>query len=290
MAGESYGGRYIPVFATAVYEQNAKLVEAGLTPINLTSIMIGNGCTEIRTMFASHYEMQCHPRPVPPVSDISSCVRMKQIVPRCEKRIKDSCIDSTDPIDCEAAVSFCSSAIHEPFFSTGINPYDLSRECEGGLEETLCYPVIKEIERYLNRPDIRKFLGADPLARNFSSCSNEVGLAFSLSMDGVFPTSYYIGALLERGVKTLLYVGGTDWICNWIGINKMSLQIEWSGQEAFAEQPLSDWKVGEVIVGSRRSSGPFTFATVDGAGHMVPYDKPKVALEMVKRWLAGEEL
>jgi carboxypeptidase C (cathepsin A) len=42
MAGESYGGRYIPVFASAVYDQNAKLIEAGMTPINLTSIMIGS--------------------------------------------------------------------------------------------------------------------------------------------------------------------------------------------------------------------------------------------------------
>ena len=41
MAGESYGGRYIPVFAAEVYDQNAKLVEAGMSPINLTSIMIG---------------------------------------------------------------------------------------------------------------------------------------------------------------------------------------------------------------------------------------------------------
>lgn len=31
----------MPVFAASVYDQNAKLVEAGLTPINLNSIMLG---------------------------------------------------------------------------------------------------------------------------------------------------------------------------------------------------------------------------------------------------------
>jgi len=36
-------GRYIPVFAAEVYDQNAKLVKAGMTPINLASIMIGMG-------------------------------------------------------------------------------------------------------------------------------------------------------------------------------------------------------------------------------------------------------
>ena len=41
MAGESYAGRYLPVFASEVYEQNARLLEAGITPIDLQSIIIG---------------------------------------------------------------------------------------------------------------------------------------------------------------------------------------------------------------------------------------------------------
>jgi hypothetical protein len=34
-------GRYIPLFASAVYDQNAVLVRKSLTPINLTSAIIG---------------------------------------------------------------------------------------------------------------------------------------------------------------------------------------------------------------------------------------------------------
>ena len=60
-------GRYIPVFAAEVYDQNAKLVEAGMTPINLTSIMIGNGCTDFTTMIPSYYDMQCKPMSVEPI-------------------------------------------------------------------------------------------------------------------------------------------------------------------------------------------------------------------------------
>jgi cathepsin A (carboxypeptidase C) len=59
ISGESYGvcwicfierseeltllkqGRYVPVFAAAVYDQNKALEKAGLTPINLVSVMIG---------------------------------------------------------------------------------------------------------------------------------------------------------------------------------------------------------------------------------------------------------
>jgi cathepsin A (carboxypeptidase C) len=39
-------GRYLPVFASAVYDGNAKLLAKGKTPINLQSVMIGNGITD----------------------------------------------------------------------------------------------------------------------------------------------------------------------------------------------------------------------------------------------------
>ena len=46
-------GRYLPVFASAIYDQNPLLVEAGLHPINLTSVIIGNGFTDWPTMMSS---------------------------------------------------------------------------------------------------------------------------------------------------------------------------------------------------------------------------------------------
>lgn len=41
MAGESYGGRYIPVYAATIYDQNRELVKRGFAPINISSIMLG---------------------------------------------------------------------------------------------------------------------------------------------------------------------------------------------------------------------------------------------------------
>jgi hypothetical protein len=41
MAGESYGGRYIPLFAAAVHDLNPRLVRAGFDAVNLSSVMIG---------------------------------------------------------------------------------------------------------------------------------------------------------------------------------------------------------------------------------------------------------
>ncbi|KAF8060764.1 serine carboxypeptidase [Lyophyllum atratum] len=291
MAGESYGGRYIPLFAAEVYDQNARLVEAGVTPINLTSAIIGNGWTDAPTMVLSYFDMQCTPASVPPVLDIATCVRMQQVVPRCAKWLKESCIDVYDAINCNAAFQFCSSELSDPFENTGLNVYDISKKCEGEPGD-LCYPVTRNISRYLNTPSTRALLGVDPHAPHpYSLCSPPVSLAFSATLDAQRPsTPLHVSALLERGVRVLVYAGTYDLICNWVGNERWTRALAWSGKREFGGEEMRGWEVGGRRVGGVRRWGGLAFVTVEGAGHMVPYDKPREALELVKRWMAGGEL
>lgn len=113
-------------------------------------------------------------------------------------------------------------------------------------------------------------LGVDSaVTGNFSSCSSQVGIAFNAALDEFHPTQHYVAALLDRGIRALIYVGKYDWICNWVGNEKWTLELEWNGKDAFAAEPLREWKVDGKVAGSTRSAGAFTFATIDGAGHMV---------------------
>lgn len=289
MAGESYGGRYLPVFASEVYDQNARLVEAGITPINLTSIMMGDGLTDWYRMVPTYVDMLCTSASVPPIMSIGSCVAMKETVPKCERWTKAACIDKFDALGCRAATDFCNNQLVAPFDATGLNPYDISKKCEGDPED-LCYPVTRYIREYLDDPDIRAALNVSPSLGKFNSCSNDVGAAFEATMDEYHPSDSYVAELLERGIRVLVYVGAYDWICNWIGNERWTLALPWSGQEQFANQPLTEWYVNGAVAGRTRSAAGFTYATVNEAGHMVPYDKPEEALEMVNRWLAGATL
>ena len=87
-------GRMVPVYASEIYDQNARLEAEGLTPINLASIMIGtcfcekakgiarvhgsgrltlhpgNGCTDWGRMFPSYWDMQCTHKSLTPPLDI----------------------------------------------------------------------------------------------------------------------------------------------------------------------------------------------------------------------------
>jgi carboxypeptidase C (cathepsin A) len=123
-------------------------------------------------------------------------------------------------------------------------------------------------------------LGVDPsVGSNFSSCSNRVGRAFAAALDEYHPTYHYVAALLERNVRVLIYVGMNDWICNWVGNERWTLALEWSGRDAFRGEVLRDWMVNGKAVGSTRSAAGLTFATIRDAGHMVRSDSLQGKLE-----------
>jgi carboxypeptidase C (cathepsin A) len=128
------------------------------------------------------------------------------------------------------------------------------------------------ISHFLDRPDIRATLGVDPLVpENFSSCSATVSAAFGAAQDGLRGSVDYVGALLARQVRVLIYVGTYDWICNWIGNEAWTLALDWHGQQDFAALPLREWHVDGHVAGKTRSAHGLTFATIDAAGHMVRF-------------------
>ncbi|PPQ84830.1 hypothetical protein CVT25_015124 [Psilocybe cyanescens] len=290
MAGESFGGRYIPLFAAEVYDQNSRLEKAGLTPVNLQSIMIGDGYTDFYTMIPSYYDMTCTATSAAPVLDIA-----------CKKWLKESCVDVFDTIGCGAATSFCDSitlnvsslSLDPDFvltFNKGVNPYDITKKCDGEFAETLCYPAFSDIETYLNLPEVREVLGTDPEPATFKYRSDTIGINFHRTLDQFHTSYHHVAALLDRGVRALIYNGDVDWICNHLANEKWTLELEWHGHEEFSTQPLREWSVDGKKAGETRSAKGLTFATIKGAGHLAPFDKPKETLELVNRWIGGQEL
>ncbi|KAG9119287.1 hypothetical protein FRC07_005743 [Ceratobasidium sp. 392] len=243
MSGESYGGRYLPVFASEIIDQNKRATAGGFAPINLKSVLIGNGMTDFKSMSEAYYEIQCKNLSVVPFQDINR------------------------------------------------NPYDMTKPCTSEeLSTSLCYPLTKHINSFLDLPETRKALGVHPSIGNYTGCSRDVGVRFSQTLDHFHSNQYYVAGLLERGIKVLIYVGTYDYICNWVGNQKWTRSLDWTGSIAYAAAEDREWTVESKVAGIARSAHGLTFATINAAGHMVPYDKPKEALVMLNRWLNGEEL
>jgi len=86
--------------------------------------------------------------------------------------------------------------------------------------------------------------------------------------------------VLDSGVKVLAYHGDRDWICNWEGGLGYTNNVEWEGKKEFNLA-----KVKDIGYGMMKEFKNFRFLKVYGAGHMVPMDKPKEALEMLEDFI-----
>ncbi|KAI0092563.1 Alpha/Beta hydrolase protein [Irpex rosettiformis] len=291
LSGESYGvsmGRYLPAFASYIYDQNQIAKVEGRPTLNLTSVLIGNGITDISTLYQGRYEIECGRAALEvPFQSISNCVRMKRALPRCDAAMRQSCIDRFDSIDCRAAVAFCDDELSTGYWASGRNVYDVSKMCIG---DSLCYLENMVISDFLNRPETRRLLGVES-PNNFTACSRDVGAGFSAHLDKyAVPSQFYVAGLLERGVPMLIYAGTYDWQCNWVANKLWVDKLEWTGGEDYGRQAWRDWTVDGEKAGETKSSGGLTFATIRGAGHMVPHDKPVESFAMISRWVARRDL
>lgn len=102
IAGESYAGHYIPVFASEILSHKK-------TNINLKSIMIGNGLTDGLTQYQYYRPMACGKGGYPAVLSESQCQDMDSSLPRCLNLIQ-SCYDSESVWSCVPASIYCNNA------------------------------------------------------------------------------------------------------------------------------------------------------------------------------------
>jgi carboxypeptidase C (cathepsin A) len=127
----------------------------------------------------------------------------------------------------------------------------------------------RDVSTFLNSVEIRKVIRTDAHPANFSSLATSVFDRFEVSGDKRESSTEHLAGLLERGVRVLIYSGMYDGACSWLDNENMTRIIEWTGRDAFGEQPLREWIVDGHNVGKTRSWGPLTFASLYGAGHLV---------------------
>lgn len=275
IAGESYGGHYIPVFASEILSHEDR-------SFNLTSVMIGNGLTDPLTQYEYYQPMACGQGGEPSVLEPEECDNMAATLPRCLSLI-EACYNSGSVWLCVPASIYCNNAQMGPYQKTGRNVYDIRTMCEGS---SLCYKGLEFIADYLNLPEVKEKLGAE--VDNYESCNFDINKNFLFAGDWMQPYHKNVIDLLEKDLPVLIYAGDKDFICNWLGNRAWSDKLPWSGHDKFEAQPVRKWSVNKKAAGEVKNYKHFTFLRVFGGGHMVPYDQPENSLEMVNRWIGGD--
>lgn len=269
--------------------------------INLQSIFVGNAYVSPLDTNFGYWETLCTTNPgiKSPIFNQTRCDIMAANLPRC-MNLGKVCYEHSDFEICQVAEKVCwDGVIHYYDGESGGPPgsrnrFDITHPCEAGGD--LCYKEIPRIVEYLNEPWVFEALGVPKAVANYSIYNMDIQLAFALTGDMGISTEPQVLLLLDAGIDVLFYQGNLDLACNTAGNLQWANSMQWKGQPAFVAEPKRMWMDGKTEVGWYKevkietASGrktTFAMSTVDGAGHMVPYDKPREALKLVEKWLGG---
>jgi cathepsin A (carboxypeptidase C) len=289
-------GHYVPTLGAQIVSQN--LLYPKRPQVNLQSIFVGNAYVSPLDTAFGYWETLCTTTPgvESPVFNQTRCDIMATHMPRCLELAR-VCYDHPDPAICQAAETVCWNGVivhydGESGEGGNRNRFDITHPCE--THDELCYPQIPKIGEYLNLPSTYEALHVPKAVGNYSVFSAEVAIAFELTNDLGISTQPQVAYLLENGIDVLFYQGNLDLACNTAGNLQWANSFQWKGQPAFVAQGKQVWGKGKedigwfkevkIVTGSGRAT-TFALSTVDGAGHLVPFDKPEEALELVDRWL-----
>ncbi|KAL6844878.1 hypothetical protein ACP4OV_025537 [Aristida adscensionis] len=262
IAGESYGGHYVPELATVVTFLNAFPGHA--RPINIRGILVGNPLLDDYLNGKGNLEfLWSH-------GVISDEVWAK-ILANC----------SFTPADDWP----CFVAAHS-FQRGNIDRYNIYApvclQSRNGTSYSSSYlpgydPCSDNyIEPYLNRLEVKKALHAR-IHTNWSRCN--LDLLWNDAPEFMMPM---IKKLVERGLRVWIYSGDFDSICSLTATRYSVKDLNLTVTTKMRPWYTPDSEVGGYV---QQYQGGFTLASVRGAGHTVPTFQPKRSLVLLYSFL-----
>eukprot|EP00850_Spirogloea_muscicola_P002397 SM000009S23526 [mRNA] locus=s9:580204:583567:- [translate_table: standard] len=262
VAGESYGGKYVPSLAHRLLEEVRRGASGGGSakeprlPFRLLGMAVGNGFTDPRSQG-------------PPVGTPADAV----------------CSRPSDGRSREEWV-----AAH----------HRRTRLCEW-IEEHGGIPTLLDVRRYakyhatedgieylalfLNRPEVKAALGADADV-DWVSCRKSIRL--HMAEDTMKSCKWKVEACVRAGLPMLLYQGQYDAKDGVVSSLAWMADLDWDRNDAFwgAERRL--WRVDGRLAGYWRQLDNLTHVEVTGAGHQVPVDQPRHSQVMIENWIEAQ--
>ncbi|KQK04225.1 serine carboxypeptidase-like 26 isoform X2 [Brachypodium distachyon] len=290
ISGESYAGHYVPQLAEVVYERN-KHLETN-QQINLKGFIVGNAETNDYYDYKGLVEFAWSHSVI---SDLlyervnSICdFRLSSWTKEC-KHVMASVYTQYDKIDIYNVYAPKCNTEESAQLSTSNSTPDLNakrrlRRIRMYSGYNPCYSTY--IEDYMNRMDVQKSLHANISGwikdRRWSVCSYSIFDNYDNSVFSVLPI---YSKLVKAGLRIWVYSGDVDGRVPFIGsrycVEALGLAVKSQWQP---------WYLSNQVAGRFVEYEGLTMATVRGAGHAVPQDKPAESLVLIGSFLAGRQL
>lgn len=147
---------------------------------------------------------------------------------------------------------------------------------------------------FFNNEDVKRALHA-PEDIEWRGCIPGAGrrrhlVADLLAQDEPVSTLPYIAELLDGGVRVLIYNGDRDLACCAQGSEKLLDSMQWKGRPGWHSAPRGLWTVDDdqQVAGYTKEHKNLYFVVVYNSGHLVPFNVPLAALDLVTRFTVGK--
>lgn len=270
IAGESFAGVYIPNLAQAILQYNARNPDHAF---NLKGVAIGDGTVDERVNFQTLATYAYD-------NELISLGKKHQI----EQEMLPAClreIDFARNSQSASSNSSCWKILNNISDLFDTNIYDIRVTGSYNFNTNYCY---------LNDSSVKDYLGVEKdWYEDNSSVFNR------LTNFGNFTTAPILADLLQQGMKVIIYNGDQDLIINhygtqaWVNALANGHYGPWTENETFLTAAKEVWIVDEAISGSIQTGGGLTFILVHEAGHLVPMDQPRAALEILRLLLEEDK-
>jgi len=289
VSGESYAGIYVPTLAQQIVLGN---IANPSTAINLKGILVGNGVTD--EAFDGNAWV-----PFIWGHSFISDILYNDILESCGTDYWNNTDSNCNNYLAEASNNAFLNNIYNVYLdcyngAASKNPaskklHDLKFRYTSRVRETVnpggVPPCIDAdaATSYFNLAEVRTAFNAIPVSKQYwEICTDNI--TYNNVYSTVIPIHQY---LLSQGIRILIYSGDAD-MC-----------VPHTGSEAWTESlgltVVDEWRPwfindadGQQVAGYVQEYKGLTFATIKGAGHMVPQYRPPQAFHFFSAFLNGQ--
>lgn len=133
----------------------------------------------------------------------------------------------------------------------------------------------------------RRLLSAQTSMRD--TPANQGSRRLYMDNDRPFSVVPFIAELLDDGIPVIVYNGDRDMTTNMVGSELALNEMSWSGAGQWLDAERGLWMVNDYPAGWAKEYNNLSFVVVYNSGHMVPYNRPVPAYDLLLRLLRHEK-
>ncbi|KHJ32536.1 putative carboxypeptidase s1 protein [Erysiphe necator] len=273
---ESYGGHYGPEFVSYFQSQNMAIKDGRIKAqvIDVKVLAINNGWYDsaIQTKALIDYAYKNNYRPLINSTEYNEYIDVYN--KHCLPALQNCTSKVGQDASCAFAFDTCSNYVEGPILNTkdfGIYDVRAPRDDPNPITTYL---------KYLNSSQVVNAIGAKV---SYTECANDLFEKFSETGDNARSYISTLSSVVQSGVKTLIWAGDADWICNWYGGLDVAQNINYSESTNFKTQKSANYTINGKVGGEFKTAGNLSWLRVYGGGHEVPYYQPELALQVFRQ-------